>query len=254
MAEALREPGALPLKVRHVRDHGHRIPGGRERLRVERGVLAGANERLLGQGAAQEGRHGVGDLVCRATQSRVLEMAGLGERRGRPFTEQLAYPQRHRRLRLCRLLVLVEQRGILVARQQPEERAVGELVAACGQRVAQLHQPPVLRHGPDFLDAVLHRWRQPQQVATPDAVVLLLLEDGGDDLRLHQRLLLTRELLGRGVANGCKLGQGAIPDRLVAVLEQPRQRDPVGSGQIHGNSILGRWPGTEGQNGREYSP
>ena len=88
---------------------------------------------------------------------------------------------------------------------------------------------------------------RPEQVAAPDAGVLLLLDDRQRRPSTRRRPVGGRDDLRGGVPGGRQLGVGAVPDRWPGVLEQPGKRNPVLVGQFQKRS----WGGRQGVSGRE---
>jgi len=152
---------------------------------------------------------------------------GFGQRgRGR-FADQPADPLVRERLRCHEFLELEEERRILVTGEQPEQQAVGELERPSVPRPPQLQQPAVLRDGPDVLDALGRRRGEPKQVGGPDAGLLLLLRDGYCRPGCGNGSVGLSERLGRRIAVGCQLPEGAVADRLPPVLNQPGEGNPM---------------------------
>ena len=80
----------------------------------------------------------------------------------------------------------------------------------------------MLRDRPRLLDAVLGRGQDAEERPAPGPVVLLLPDDGLHRLRLDDQGL---ERLQPGLAGGRQLPEGAQPNALAAVLQQPGQRE-----------------------------
>ena len=88
---------------------------------------------------------------------------------------------------------------------------------------------------------------QAEQVPAPDARVLLLLDYRQRSLGLDHGRVGRGDRFRRGVAGRRQLGEGAVPDRRAAVLEEPGERNPMLIGQIQKRS----WGGGQGVSGRE---
>jgi hypothetical protein len=90
-----------------------------------------------------------------------------------------------------------------------------------------LEQAAVLRDGADVLDAQRRARREPEEIPAPDPRVLLLLDDGLDDLgALYRSARVVRGVLGDRAGRG-EFGEGPIADDLAAMGEQPADRDSV---------------------------
>jgi hypothetical protein len=101
----------------------------------------------------------------------------------------------------------------------------------------QLEEAAILWNRADLLDPVLGRRRQGEQVPTPEAVVLLPLDDGLSSLGLQDRQAQRIRRLRWDPPGREELQLGAELDRLIPVLEEPSERDPVGRWQFQ-NALL----------------
>jgi len=156
-----------------------------------------------------------------APKARVFGVTRFGQCAGRCLADQAPDPLAGDRVRRQELLVLEEEGRTLVTRQQSEQNPVGELERACLQRVGQLEQPAILRDGPHILDALRGGGGGGEKVSAPDSVVLLLPRHGKRRLGLRDRCPSRLNGLGRLVSLRRQFPEGAIADRLAAVLEQP---------------------------------
>src|SRR5690606_5203426 len=112
---------------------------------------------LLGEWAPKEGGNGTRNPMRRAPNPRVLAVTGLGQSAGGGLSHRLARPRSRGWLRLHQFLILVQERRILITRQEPEENAIRELEGPAPLGQGELSQPAVLGNGADFLDAILGR-------------------------------------------------------------------------------------------------
>jgi hypothetical protein len=185
-----------------------------------------------------------------AADPRVLDVPRFRECRGRGLAQHAADPIDRQRLRLGELLELEQERGIFIPAQEPEEGPLRQAVGTVVGRKAQLEQAPVLRHGPRFLDPVLHGGRRGEEIGPPDAGLLLALHDGRHPLGLGQlRRLRDDGIDGRGFGRSDLL-QGPVTDGLAAVFKEPAEGNAMGRGQLHDAS----WANGEGgSSGREDS-
>jgi hypothetical protein len=191
----------------------------------ERGPVL--HERLLRQRTPQECGDGARDLVARPAKARILDVPRFRQRRARRLPDDAAGPFGRCRLSLGELLELEQQRRVLVAREEPEEEAFGELEGAGPCRPGELEEAAILRYGPDFLDPVLGGRREPEEVPAPDAAFLLPPDDGKPGLRFGDGLMGAFDDGRIRRTRRSELGERAVPDRLAGAFEQPAQRDPV---------------------------
>ena len=126
----------------------------------------------------------------RPAKPRVFEITRFRQRRCRRFPEMLARPFARRLGIPPEFAELELQKGILIPRKQPEEDPIAELEGPAAAGVPELQEPAILRDRPHVLDAVLGIGCEAEQVATPDSVVLLLLDDRLGQLRFGDRCLL----------------------------------------------------------------
>ena len=164
VAQPLGEARPLALQVGHEREHRHRVPARRMRLGVKHHLLARLDERLLRERASEELGDGIGDLVPRPAEPRVVGVARLGQRGGGRLPHDATRPRLRVHVRLDHLLELEQKRRILVAAEQPEQHPVGQLERPAGAGPLELKQAAVLGDRPHVLDALRGRRCQPQQV------------------------------------------------------------------------------------------
>jgi hypothetical protein len=116
----------------------------------------------------------------------------------------------------------------------------------------QLQQAAILRDGSHVLDSLGRRCGQAQEVATPDAVILLFFDNRKSCLGFDDGLVSGLYYFRRGVALWSQFPVRAIPDRGPGVLEQPGERDPVLCGKFQNRSRrVGGRPGGGKDSGRK---
>jgi hypothetical protein len=158
----------------------------------------------------------------------------VSERRRRGLPDDLPDPRLHAGLGRAKLLELEQQLRIAVARKQSVQQPAGELERAAFLVPTQLDQPAVLMNRADILDAGCLVGRDTEQIAAPDARVLLLLGDlAGRRVGLE---LGSQGVKLRRIRVPEDLGKGAIPDGRAAVLDQPGNGDPMRRGK--GQALL----------------
>ena len=230
--QPLGESGPLALEVRHRRDHRHRVPARWMGLGIERGLAAHPDERLLGQGAAQEVGDVAGDLVRRSAQAGIVAIARLGEGAGRPLAQHLPGPLRGGGVGLGHLLIFEEQGRVFVAREEAEQHPVGQLERSGRVGPAQLHQAAVLGNRPDVLDALGGGRSEAEEILAPDPRVLLLPGHGKRGLRLEDGRLRSRQGVRRDGPGRGKFGVGANPDAVPGMLAEPGEGDAMTAWQV----------------------
>src|ERR1051326_6353238 len=77
---------------------------------------------------------------------------------------------------------------IVVPAEEAEEQPVGQLEWATAPGIAELEESAILGDRADLLDPLLRRRRQGEQIATPDARVLLLLDHRLGELRVDHQI------------------------------------------------------------------
>jgi len=172
--------------------------------------------------------------VRRAANPGVLQVARFCEGRGSGLPDQVAGPEGVALVSLGALLVLEQEGGVLIPGEQPEQQPVRQLEGPCRGGQAQLDQATVLRDGAYILDPLSGGDGDPQEVAAPGAVVLLLLGDRLDSPRAFQS--------GSGMFDGLRgdgtgrsqFSERTIADRFASMGEQPAYRNSVIVREIQG--------------------
>jgi hypothetical protein len=162
----------------------------------------------------------VRDAVGGAANARIVAVASVRERRGGGLADDLADPWLDPDLRRSELLELEEELGILVSGDEAEQEPAPQLERAGFLGPAQLDEAAVLVQGPDVLDTGRLVRRYAEEVAPPDARILLLLRD-----LARERVSIYLDLQGlqpRGISRaGDDLRERAILDGGAAVFEEP---------------------------------
>jgi len=157
----------------------------------------------------------------------VLPMSCLrqGGRSGLP--ENVPCPRLGLDVGLDQLLELEEKGGVLIPRQQSKKQSVSQLEWATSPWPLQLDESAILGDGANVLDALGRRRPQAQQVATPDACILLPLSYRQRGLGVQDGGLRGCDGVGRGKSRGSQLRIGSVPEGWPSVFEQPGEGYPV---------------------------
>src|SRR3989442_10696121 len=118
-------------------------------------------------------------------------MCAARQRRRGGLRAHAPHPKPQPRIAFRDPLELDEERGIVVARQQPKKEAIGEPKWPCIGRPPQLEQPAILEDRSDLLPTHRLRRRGRQEVRSPQSCVLLFPDDG-DRFLVMQKLFAQR--------------------------------------------------------------
>ena len=176
----------------------------------------------------------------RPTQPGVLDVSRSGEGCRRPFAERLPYPQREPRVPLGGALKLDQQLRGLVARQQPEEEPLGQPERAHIGRPPQLEQPPVLKDRSRLLPPEGFGRARPNEVAPPQPCIPLLAGDRVRGSVVENGLAKCGEQFRITGRFRRRLGEGAVLDGGTGGFQEPRERQPMGGGQLQEVAPVGR--------------
>ncbi|MDO8666139.1 MAG: hypothetical protein Q7J79_05970 [Gemmatimonadales bacterium] len=175
-------------------------------------------ERVVGEFAPQELRQCVRDPVGRASDPRILTQPGVRQCCCCRLANDFPDPRLSSGFGRTVLSVLEKQARVVVTRKQPEEQPTPQPARAAVLSGTKLDEPAVLVDRPDVLYACGLVRRDPEKVAAPGAVGLLLprnLARAGILIHLGSQAVQ----LG-GVERAWKdLRRRAIPDCRASVCE-----------------------------------
>jgi hypothetical protein len=165
--------------------------------------------------------------MARPAEPWVFGVARLGQSRRSRLPHDTARPRLGFRVRLDRLLKLEQQRRILVSREESKKHTIRQLERAARTGPLQLQEPPILRDGAHVFYALGRGSHQAQEIAPPDSVVFLLLDDCQRGLGFGDGEVGGLNSFGRGVPLRCQLAVRAVPDGRSGIFEKPGERYPV---------------------------
>ena len=170
-------------------------------------------------------------MGCTA-QTRIILMRSARQRRGGGLRAHVPRPEPHAGIAFRDPLELDQQRGIVVSRQQPEEKAIGEPKCPRIGRPTQLEQTAILEDRSEFLPS--HRLRRGvrQEVPPPQPRVLLFPNDGDRFLVMEKLVAQRGYTLDVARRIGHDFSERPILDGETGGLIQPRQRYRMCGGNL----------------------
>lgn len=153
----------------------------------------------------------------------------MSEGRGGGFPHEIAAPGLERRIGLDGFTVLVHEGRVAISGQETKEHSVREAISAAVHGHTELEQMTVLRNGAHIFDPLCLRGGKTEDVATPDSVVLLLLESLNDPLVGKKLVSQSPDVLRCRRTLWQDFGDGAPANGRTRVVAYPVDGDAVRS-------------------------
>ena len=168
-------------------------------------------------------------------------MARFRQCRARPFAHEVAERFREPPLMRSGIGELPKQLRIFVPRECAEEHPVRQPERPRGARYAELDQPAILRHRPDFFDAVSLGRLEGQKVVTPEAVICLASRDRRNLGRQHEHPQCFTQSRSVKRPFGRQFRHRPVANGRAAMLGQPGHGDAICSGKVQARLLANRF-------------